>query len=83
MPLHVVNAKTYVITLPPLKPGDVERELARIVCSEENKQLLLKFSGFTNKQLLQGIPLTPYAAAFIGDSLKEAADVASKAWGET
>jgi hypothetical protein len=80
MPLHTVNAKTYVITLPPTKPGDVEHELARIVCSEESKQLLLKFSGFSNKQLLQGLPLTPYAAAFIGDALKEAADIANKAW---
>lgn len=80
MPFSELTSKQFVISLPDQdgKPGI---EIARILASENNPKLLLKFSNqITFKDLRNGIPLLPIHAKFIGEGLQRAAELSEKAF---
>lgn len=82
MPLKEIQSKTFIVLMPPTEDGGRPIEIARIFASETIKELCLTFNRqlFDNKKWLEGIPLAPIFARYIGQALVEAADISDKAW---
>jgi len=80
--LQELTAKTYIVAMPATKPGTSPTEIARILASETNQQLVIMFNRdfYKNKTWIEGIPLAPAFARHLGQALIQAADVADKAW---
>lgn len=82
MPLTEIQSKTFIVTMPPTEEGGQPIEIARIFASETSKELCLIFNRklFDNKKWIEGIPIAPIFARYLGQALIDSADLATKAW---
>jgi hypothetical protein len=77
------TSREWIVAMPPTAEGGQPTEIARIVASETNKVLTLKFAkGYGLKELRTGFNFPPAFARNLGDALIKAADLASEAWKE-